>query len=122
MERGGADVICEMPQVYGCEMPVARKDHRCCECDGVIKKGEKYHRHHGIWEGEANTYKVCLECELIRGEVDKNIGDPTECTGFGELIETVAEIRDTNLLHRYVQNAMGRGAAIPAWILQRSRG
>ncbi len=56
----------EQPAVYGLEQPRARKPHTCCECRGVIQPGEVYNRHHGIWDGSASTFKICVDCEALR--------------------------------------------------------
>lgn len=42
--------------------PVARKQHRCDVCDGVIGEGDRYHRQRGVWEGEPYTHKAHLLC------------------------------------------------------------
>lgn len=46
--------------------PVARRPHRCSDCNRLIQPGERYHRwkgvsDSGIWPGVA-TSKVCAEC------------------------------------------------------------
>lgn len=40
----------EAPSVQWVEHPVARKEHRCCECLSVISPGERYERVSGVWE------------------------------------------------------------------------
>jgi hypothetical protein len=54
------------PELYNEEYPTARKEHKCCECGGVIKPGQKYHKAKGMWEGEFRTYKTCMPCNNIR--------------------------------------------------------
>lgn len=69
---------CESPSAYRHLERKARKYHRCCECGGVIKPGERYHVHSGIWSGAPGSYKNCADCEVIRCELD-------ECVAFGQL-------------------------------------
>lgn len=102
--------MCELPEAYGCETPTARKNHTCCECRGLIHSGEQYHRHHGIWDGEAETFKVCLECDALRDECDKNIDFPDEKTAFGCLWESVMEIDDPVLICKFLETKLKRGA------------
>jgi hypothetical protein len=44
----------------------ARKDHRCCECDGVITPGTVYEYVSGIWDGRPASFKTCPLCAEIR--------------------------------------------------------
>lgn len=62
----------EFPTAYQMIKRTARKDHRCCECRGVIRKGERYNYHSGIWEGEPCAYKVCVDCEALRDQVRRD--------------------------------------------------
>lgn len=108
--------MCEMPSVYQCDRPKARKEHKCCECDGAIRVGEHYRKHHGIWNGEPGTYKVCDQCEDLRTLVDAGIAHPEDRTAFGELHESVFESREREWINAYLSNSRARGAAIPAWM------
>lgn len=58
----------DMPTAYRMVKRVARKDHKCCECRGVIKRGETYNYHSGIWSGEPESYKVCVDCDALRSQ------------------------------------------------------
>lgn len=111
--------MCEMPTVYACDRPTARKEHKCCECQGAIRVGEKYHKHHGIWDGEAETYKVCEDCEALRERADKAVRYLDEKTAFTQLYETVFECRDAELVVAYVGIRRARAAVIPEWMLKR---
>lgn len=75
----------ESPDVYTITHPKARKEHRCCECHGVIRKGETYLRFDGIWLGKGGSYATCPDCEKIRDEVVSMAADPDEWPAFGEL-------------------------------------
>ena len=64
----------------------ARKDHHCCECRGTIKKGDSYEVIAGMWEGDFQIYKTCLDCQSIRKEFF--------CGGafvFGEILNDLKE-------------------------------
>src|SRR5579859_6007983 len=78
-----------MAEAYGCEQRKARKEHKCCECLGKILPGERYHYHHGIWDGEPGYYKVCTDCEKLRAELDRGCAsdDGTPFTGIAEGIQ-----------------------------------
>jgi len=56
----------EGPEVCSETRPKARKEHRCCECRRIIKKGEQYNNTSGLWDGGWDTYKTCTDCESIR--------------------------------------------------------
>jgi hypothetical protein len=79
--------MCEMPSVYSESTPTARKEHKCCECGGTIQIGEKYHYCHGIWDGRASTYKVCVDCDSLRKSLDAE-AHWDEVTAFGQLCES----------------------------------
>jgi hypothetical protein len=64
----------------------ARKMHRCCECKGLIRPGERYEYCSGVWDGEGASFKTCLDCSEIRQH------DLLECAPcFGELHEAIGE-------------------------------
>jgi len=44
----------------------ARKTHICGECQREIKPGESYEYVFGVWEGDQNTHKTCLDCASVR--------------------------------------------------------
>jgi len=56
----------ETAEFYTDKRPVARKVHKCCECGGTIKPGEKYEYVTAKWGGAISTYKTCLDCLSIR--------------------------------------------------------
>jgi hypothetical protein len=53
-------------EFFHSETRKARKVHRCSECGGDIKKGERYQRDSGKNEGEFWTFVTCLICAEIR--------------------------------------------------------
>ena len=58
----------EPPECYDVKERRAKKDHKCCECKGTIKKGETYHYHHGVWNGEGASFKKSeeVQCRNLR--------------------------------------------------------
>lgn len=65
---------------------VARREHQCSECRGVIAKGETYKRESFIHEG-FNQHKTCRRCLAARQWLID------ECSGFvyGAVLEDLAE-------------------------------
>jgi len=84
---------CELPSYYVWKEPVARKPHKCCECDAPILPGEKYLQVNCAWDGEPYVYRqhlLCAEaCELVR---DSGMNDG-ECVYYGGLWEFWSESR-----------------------------
>ena len=111
--------ITEPAELYCHNMRTAHKAHVCCECRGVIRVGEKYHYHHGIWGGRAADYKVCLNCEELRGEVDADAGDIADTTPFGGMAESVDGVGCPALWRRFVAIKDKRGAVVPSWMRQK---
>ena len=104
----------EMPSVYKCDTRKARKKHKCYECGGAIQKGEQYHNHHGVWDGSGATYKVCIECDALRDQVDKN-AHYDELTPFGNLYDSVFSCDNPRLMISYVYTAWKRGGEVREW-------
>jgi hypothetical protein len=111
--------VAEYPQAGSGSSPTARKEHKCCECHGVIPIGEKYHLYSGIWDGSAAAYKTCAECEVLRKYVSDTIRDYDERPGFGELCEFVFEIARADWIRRYIDIGTARGVVIPQWMPRR---
>ena len=110
--------MCEIPAVYKCDTRKARKDHKCYECHGIIQKGEKYHNHHGVWDGSGSTYKVCVECDALRDQIDQGWIDYDELTPFGSLIESVFSSDNPTFMITYMYIAVKRGGHIQEWFLK----
>jgi hypothetical protein len=56
----GCDV--DAPSCYREEERTARLAHRCCECTGEIKPGDRYQYASGVWDGAPSSFKTCLLC------------------------------------------------------------
>jgi len=109
--------MCELATAFWAEKPKARKQHRCCECRGLIDIGESYHRFRGIWD-RPETYKVCLECEALRSEVNADI-HAEDASGFTMLYEDVFESHEPDFIKRYLEIAKKRNGRIEPWMWDR---
>lgn len=76
------DNACEF---YAWTEPVARKEHRCCECSAPILKGEKHFHGRGKWEGSISVHRqhllCCEACMWVRDSLEG------ECLPFGSLMD-----------------------------------
>lgn len=105
--------MCERPQAYSHKLRKARKDHECCECSGIINKGENYHYHSGIWEFEPDSFKICVDCELLREEINSKIKYYHDKVAFKELFEVV---QHSDYFDKYVSIRIKRNAKIYDWM------
>lgn len=74
---------CEMPEFFSEAIHKARKDYKCCECGYPIRKGTKYWKCQGKWDGEISSYKQHIECRDACYSFQT--GDPDDCVPFGGL-------------------------------------
>jgi hypothetical protein len=106
----------ERPLAYRHEKRTARRAHTCCECTGRIAPGEIYHYISGVWSEGPESFKVCCDCESLRGDVDNNVRDD-ERTAYGYLFESVfngAEVQ--SFMRRFCEIADRRhGLPLPEW-------
>ncbi len=83
---------CELPAFYNWSEPVARKEHKCCECSAPILKGEKHFVATGKWDSGLESFRqhlLCAEaCMFIRDNLNQG-----ECICFGGLDEWHDEMR-----------------------------
>ncbi len=68
---------------YSASRPIARKAHKCDECAGQIKRGERYERVNGKWEGCISTFKTCVWCLAVRDAISQRV--PCFCWAHGGL-------------------------------------
>ena len=52
------------PKCFTTKKVKARKEHKCCECDDIINKGDYYQYSSGVWD-EPDSFKQCLNCHEI---------------------------------------------------------
>jgi hypothetical protein len=109
--------MCEIAEVYEIEKRKARKDHRCEECRGAIKAGEIYCYHHGVFDGAGFSHKVCVDCEQIRTELNKEL-DTYDQVCVGEICDAVFEGDDAGI-KRYIEIKIKRGCPVQSWMTER---
>ncbi len=73
----------------------------------MIQPGEKYHLFKGIWNGEADRFKVCADCQDLRGSIEKDYGYHEEREAFGCLVEA-ADHADRMPEYRAIQEKRNR--------------
>lgn len=78
----------DMPSFYSREVRRARKLHRCYECSGAIRAGEKYEYVTGKWDW-ISSYRTCSRCVDLRTWVTNNL--PCFCWAHGNLIDDARE-------------------------------
>jgi len=55
----------ERPENFDRTEKISRKEHVCCECGEVIPVKSAYVLIKGKWDGEFETYKMCVICDEI---------------------------------------------------------
>ncbi len=86
--------MCCLPDVFNEWSPKARQPHKCCECRGIIARGEKYQKIQGLWDGRWRTFKTCIDCKELREKITSSIKDQEDWPPFNDLYVTVFEARD----------------------------
>lgn len=77
-----ADDMSDGPSVSRDTFPRARKEHRCDGCHGTIRRGDRYLRCFGVWEGDASTWKYCAACKLLIDAIMSQPGNEGFVHGF----------------------------------------
>ena len=72
----------EMGECIFVTKPVARKQHKCIECAGVIEPGERYERVKGLWEGKWSSTATCFPCMHMRETL-------CPCAPIGSLLDEI---------------------------------
>lgn len=81
------------PEFFNETFQKSRKEYKCCECGYEIKKGEKYWRSVGKWDGEIQVYKQHKFCRAACTHLSKLNWDG--CIPFGYMMDEWNEINDT---------------------------
>ena len=90
--------------------PVARKEHRCNFCGGVISVGEKYNRQTNVYDGRVDDWVSHCECSKLACELDMfddcdegldvSIHTPTQ----GVTLYLITYYKSANLIHCYANH------------------
>lgn len=77
------------PEFYSALGRVAKKEHKCTECEEIIKPDEWYEYVSGKWESDFLVYKTCKDCLSVR--------DTFFCEGhcFGNIWEDLIKYINT---------------------------
>lgn len=110
------------PSAYKKETRMARKEHKCCECRGIICPKQTYHYCSGIWEGRPDSFKVCFACQEIRKELEWRIFS-TEPIPFEKLQDAVLEWANDmpHLLREFVDHARCVGGKIDQQLIEKEK-
>jgi hypothetical protein len=78
-----------IPDVFDIRHSRARKQHTCCECDGIIRPGELYYYRRGLWDGTWDTFRTCHDCEALRDKIHTTIQRHDDWPPFGGLFDYI---------------------------------
>jgi hypothetical protein len=78
----------EYPQAYCEKWRISRKPHKCCECGGIIFYKERYHYCSGVWDGQGQSYKTCVDCNEFRNLINST-NSYEDGAALGELREYI---------------------------------
>ena len=82
----------ESASVYSSRYQVARKNHKCEECNRIINVGEKYLYVFGVWGGDARAFKTCSHCEKGMQILTRKCGGYMHGGIYEDLFEHVRDI------------------------------
>src|SRR5690242_744154 len=76
----------------------ARKAHRCEECSTGVRRGERYERTSGKWEGDIFSFATCARCVALRKlvheyELARGCAWEESWCPSGELTSAIADYR-----------------------------
>lgn len=108
----------DAPEFYCASTPTARKTHRCYECNGEIRPGERYERVAGKWDGRFDTFLTCERCFDIRQWVTNNV--PCVCWAHGNIRED-AEYAVEEAHYRAPEETVGLRFGLLRRFVQRDR-
>lgn len=77
------------PSIVWESRPKAKKRHKCGECRGWIEPGETYWRVRGVWDGEAQTFLMCSDCEDLKTWAAN--GADCFCWSYGNVMTDVLD-------------------------------
>lgn len=73
----------DKPVIFQQFLRTARKEHKCYECGSKINTGKQYLKTQGLWNGEWENFKTCMDCrelmfELMEYDVEFAFGNVKE--------------------------------------------
>ena len=104
----------DYPKFYRECIVRSRKEHKCCECNGIILFREVYHNFRGIWDDKWETYKTCNDCNELRDRVE-------EYPPFGDLRSYIFEGYYKPHVQKMIDIMDNRGVRVPTWMRRHLR-
>ena len=99
----------ELPEVSdGGKIVRARKNWDCCDCQIPIPKKTQYWSMSGLWNGEWDTYRMCLPCREFRDSFSGS--SMPEALAFGSLHDYIINYLEEE--HPQVERWLTRSRAI----------
>lgn len=84
---------CEIPAEFYHEKRVrARKEHRCCETNRIITKGEHYWRCTGKWDGQISSFAQSEAAYHFARYYNMDLFPDAGCVGFGGIREDMSNL------------------------------
>ena len=77
-------------QLYRKNEHKARKAHRCYECGGPIRPGERYEHVFAIWDGDPSNCKTCCRCLDLRQYITAHA--PCFCWLHGSMLDDAQSV------------------------------
>lgn len=85
------DCDCDYSAVWDERKLRARKEHRCSECHGTIKRGETYTRIASLYDGRWTTIRRCEDCSVILCDLGRLTTGGCHCYTGGDLMADLHE-------------------------------
>jgi hypothetical protein len=73
------------PSVYRDETRRAKKPYKCCDCGAAINPGDEHHYIFGVWDGFAQSFRMCALCMDMRRQCE------FACEPLSQLADAVYE-------------------------------
>lgn len=99
--------------VFNEKWRVAAKDHRCCECGAVIRKGALYQRVTMLYEGIWDDFKTCEQCADLRDSLSE-----VDCPYYRGLSECYTNFIAETGLAGLVKPGTHAARLVPSYYLQ----
>lgn len=87
------------------EIRSARKQHKCDECQNPINVGESYRSVFGVWDGMADSHRLCSYCVACKEYVEAHL--PCFCWYWGSEGEMLNDMRESVSNYSFEVPGMG---------------